>query len=213
MADRTPRSGLLAVAWGLPVALVLGAGPASGQTTLDFDALPAGVTIPNGFGGFTWASFLTTPPAATSVFGCNPSGINCATNAFGLTAAVARPTRFSFLSGYFTAWAGFNTLNQPFTMLVRGRRGSLVMHTATITVPSARTLFTFNWTDIDRVEFSPADINWFLLDDFTYGPQFYAPPPPTVIPEPVTLVLLGSGLVGIGAVRLRRRRGREPAGL
>jgi hypothetical protein len=32
------------------------------------------------------------------------------------------------------------------------------------------------------------------------------PPPPIVTPEPVTMVLLGSGLAGIGAARRRRRK-------
>jgi len=33
------------------------------------------------------------------------------------------------------------------------------------------------------------------------------PPPPTTIPEPGTLTLLGAGLIAIGLVRLRRRNG------
>jgi hypothetical protein len=35
------------------------------------------------------------------------------------------------------------------------------------------------------------------------------PPPPTVTPEPITMVLLGSGLFGIGGARLRSRRRRS----
>jgi hypothetical protein len=35
------------------------------------------------------------------------------------------------------------------------------------------------------------------------------PPPPTVTPEPVTMVLLGSGLFGIGGMKLRSRRRRN----
>lgn len=35
------------------------------------------------------------------------------------------------------------------------------------------------------------------------------PPPPTVTPEPVTMVLLGSGLFGLGGAKLRSRRRRN----
>ena len=35
------------------------------------------------------------------------------------------------------------------------------------------------------------------------------PPPPTVTPEPVTMILLGSGLFGIGGAKLRSRRRRD----
>ncbi len=42
----------------------------------------------------------------------------------------------------------------------------------------------------------------------TYNPP---PPPPEVVPEPVTMVLLGSGLLGIGGAARRRRRAKADA--
>ena len=39
--------------------------------------------------------------------------------------------------------------------------------------------------------------------------KVYSPPPPTVTPEPVTMILLGSGLFAIGGAKLRSRRRRD----
>ena len=40
---------------------------------------------------------------------------------------------------------------------------------------------------------------------FTFGTDGLAPPPNTVTPEPISMALLGTGLLGVGAARRRRR--------
>ena len=56
--------------------------------------------------------------------------------------------------------------------------------------------------DIDKDKFAPYSHD----AEYTYTPPGEPPVPPTAIPEPGALALFGLGLVGMGAVRLRRRR-------
>ena len=79
------------------------------------------------------------------------------------------------------------------------------------TLPYVR--FTFTGVD-ENLNF--ADYNFeFYSKELVYGytakpsGSGIALPPQNVVPEPITMVLLGSGLLGVGGVNLRRRRRSE----
>lgn len=58
----------------------------------------------------------------------------------------------------------------------------------------------------DAVEFSSSSGEVFAFDQMTIGSVEQVR---TTVPEPISMVLLGSGLAGLGAVRWRRRKNRE----
>jgi hypothetical protein len=217
--DAVRRPCRLTALTGLLLALAGSAAPAAAQVTLDFEGLPLNTAIAAPYGGFgSWGGMH----AVAAAHGCNSSGATCATN-FGATSTGLdrvmqfRPlVPFGFLSAQFTSWAvgtppglAFNT---PFTMAVMGYRGSSQVFATMITVPSARARISFVWPNLTSLVFVPQQAAWFLMDDFTYVDGVTIPPE-AVVPEPTTLVLLGSGLAGLGAAAVRRRRrgGTDPA--
>jgi hypothetical protein len=182
------------------------AAPATAQITLDFEDRPLDAAIANGYGGFdSWGGFH----AVAEAYGCSVPGGVCATNAGAVPVSVSRQQYFGFVAADFTAWAVYNPLgnvmNTPFSLLATGYSGSSKVFSTMLTVPSGRTRITFVWPKITSVVFVPQAPAWFLMDNFTYvnGETI---PPEAVVPEPVTLLLLGPGLVAVGGVRWRRRQ-------
>jgi hypothetical protein len=192
----------------LAATLILAA-PAQAQF-LDFEDLqpPSQVPVPDGYMGFEWDNFYSQSRADAP----DPSGyLNMdgdwgIFNAFGNPAAVSRASSFHFESALIgAAWRDGLLVN------VRGLlNGVELFNTALLVGTASGQHFVFGWSGINQLQFeasggmspgiTPFDGTHFIMDNMLFGPQ-------QVVPEPISMVLLGTGLAGIAAARRRREGG------
>ncbi len=111
--------------------------------------------------------------------------------------ANASSARFRFLTASTFLGAWFSGASQSiFFRLFSG--GNLVHTSSSSSLTSSPTFSATGYgAAVDEVEVVGSDVQW-VMDDLTYGAS--------VTPEPATMLLLGSGLAGIGAAARRRRR-------
>ena len=193
------RRGLLGA---LGFVLVATASPARAQI-VNFDALPCGTfgapaTIPDGYAGLVWAGWrcydVTTAAVPAELVAARTSGTNIAMNRSGSGATITGPAPFTLFSARVT---DFGNSTYDF----EGWLGATKLYTWTVTAPGPATLITFNFIGIDKVVLTrTAGGGLFAFDDFNSAT------PVALMPEPASIVLLASGLLGNGFVVRRRRQ-------
>lgn len=198
--------------WGYSLLALSGlwtAGPAQAQTTvLDFEGMDgcAHEAVTAGYGGFSWSNFFVVSSECDDVSAGVASGTNASFNGWG-DLSLVRGGFFNFNSANFASWGtgiengetgGPMFPGDPFAMTIAGYRNGTMVYSQMLNLTAETQLFQLNWLQIDKVAFIPNDDvqGWFLLDDMST----------TVAPEPLSMLLLGSGLVGVAGVGRRRRR-------
>lgn len=159
--------------------------------TYEFGSLGTGTVTGNGIatnngyifgtgGGLPTPAYTITFSQALGAFGADFTGLGTMNTDFPYPAGVAE---FTFFSGASTV----GTFTQSF-----GSTGALVF---------------LGFTDLpafDRVEVRTNVGDEFFTDDVIVGAPSVSTPPPSVVPEPSTVVLVGAVLAGLAGVARRR---------
>jgi PEP-CTERM motif len=194
----------------LTLAIALFAGTAHAATiTFDEFAVAPDLSAPitNGYQGFNWTNFFANDAGPNSVgtgyLNGTVSEENTGINGFGSPASFSSAGTFTLNSFYMSAaWL------DGLTVRVVGRlNGGTVFSTSLLVDRSGPNLFVFNWSGINEVylETSGGTPVPGLFSQTTQVAIDNIRVNETAVPEPGTLLLLGSGLAA-AAFRLRKAR-------
>jgi len=115
------------------------------------------------------------------------------------------PTEITIGTGTFD-WNGawFTSGRTSGSLNISGYNNGSEIYTGTIGLANpAPTWFSADWANVDKIIFhaiSNLDSTRFLMDDFTINEPINNP-----VPEPTTMLLFGTGLIGLAGSRLRRK--------
>jgi len=176
--------------------LSVSAGTAS-SAVLDFEdiVVPPGALgvapLPPGYHGLDWSSTWNVSTISSGWFPISqtPSGQNYAWSSAANDLSVSGAT-FDFNS----MWASSGFFGNTGEAIARGFVGATEVFTQSFTPTTTFQLFNFNFTDIDRLEFTDQHGN-LLIDDFSVDVDIAA------VPVPATIVLFGFGLLALFAMR------------
>jgi pimeloyl-ACP methyl ester carboxylesterase len=181
----------------------------AGATVLNFDDVPTGtswVDLPAFYGGFNWGddfevtslafykadyanSSKTFPSSPNAMYNSAWEGSVTNPGPFIVTSAA----KFDFIGASFSSWAyknAFWTVYGAPKVTIQGYSDGSLVGTYIAVLTADFQWFDVNLLGVDKLIFVQDSGKYWLMDDFTYAGG--AP-----VPEPATMLLLGSGLIGL----------------
>jgi hypothetical protein len=126
------------------------------------------------------------------------SGTNYAVNGFGADAVdISSATAFKFTGAWFAAPQGVDDKASWVNITAYDASNHVIGSTGNVAVGASYVWVAGGFDNVSRLSVS-RDSGWYVMDDFSMAAA--AP-----VPEPGTTLMLGAGLLVLGAVRRRSR--------